>query len=84
MNSEKIGKLIGGIGDDEVFSKKTVYNRDILEAIRLLVEQNKEILHRQEMTNGKLKLHTKLIFALYGIIGTVFSGVIISLITGGA
>lgn len=80
--TEKIDKILkGNIKEDEIFSKKTVYNKDILEAIHLLMHQNRKIIQRLDVSNGKVKMHGKLIFGLYGLAGTVLTGLVIFFLT---
>lgn len=64
-----------------IFCKKTIYNKDIMEAIHLLAQQIQEIINVQSASLEKIKLNRKMIFALYGLFGTIFAGLIVIFLT---
>ena len=79
---EDFDKLLdGNIEENEIFYKKTVYNKDILEAIHILARQNRKIVRRLNISNGKVRTHGRLIFGLYGLMGTIFTGLVIFFLT---
>jgi len=80
-NDEIEELLDGDLEENEIFSKKTVYNKDILKAVHLLARQNRKIVKRLDIANGKVRTHSKLIFGLYGLVGTIFTGLVIFFLT---
>lgn len=71
----------GEFDEDEVFQVKSITKEGIVEALQLLILQNRVIIREQKKTNGTVKWHTKAIFMLLGMFSSIFVSMVIFFLT---
>lgn len=71
----------GEFDEDEVFQVKSITKEGIVEALQILILQNRVIIREQKKTNGTVKWHTKAIFMLFGMFSSIFVSMVIFFFT---